>query len=162
MRSCADYACDGGRWLHLVADEDALVRVEFGVHHGDGCHPLPALPLLRETAAQLEAYFRGALRQFDLPLHPAGTPFQLRVWEALRRIPYGARRSYLQIAVEIGEPRAVRAVGAANGRNPLPILIPCHRVVGSTGKLTGFGGGMAWKQFLLDLEAGSVPLWTPQ
>jgi methylated-DNA-[protein]-cysteine S-methyltransferase len=162
MRSCAEYACGGGRWLHLVADEDALVRVEFGVHNGIACHPSPALPLLREAAAQLDAYFRGALRKFDLPLHPAGTPFQLRVWEALQRIPYGARRSYLQIAAEIGDPCAVRAVGAANGRNPLPILIPCHRVIGSSGKLTGFGGGLAWKQFLLDLEAGKVSLWTPQ
>jgi methylated-DNA-[protein]-cysteine S-methyltransferase len=162
MRGCAEYACGRGRRLHLVADAGALVRVEFGVHAGGECDPAPALLLLRETAAQLDAYFRGALRTFDLPLRPAGTPFQLRVWEALRRIPYGARRSYQQIAAEIGDLRAARAVGAANGRNPLPILIPCHRVVGSTGKLTGFGGGLEWKQFLLDLEAGSVSLWMPQ
>ncbi len=106
-----------------------------------------------ETARQLRDYFNGRLRKFDLPLNPEGTPFQQSVWRALRHIPYGATRSYGEIAAAIGKPRAVRAVGAANGRNPLPIVIPCHRVIGGDGSLTGFGGGLDVKRALLELEA---------
>ena len=105
-----------------------------------------------EVFRQLEAYFAGELRDFDLPLRPEGTVFQRRVWDALRSIPYGETRSYGQLANEIGNPKAVRAVGAANGRNPLPIVVPCHRVIGSDGSLTGFGGGLATKEKLLNLE----------
>ena len=101
---------------------------------------------------QLRAYFAKELRVFTLPLAPRGTPFQLEVWRALREIPYGETRSYAQIARIIGKPEAIRAVGAANGANPLPIVVPCHRVIGSNGSLTGFGGGLAAKRFLLDLE----------
>ena len=102
---------------------------------------------------QLTEYFAGERRQFDLPLRLSGTEFQLRVLEELQRIPYGETTSYGDIATRIGRPKAVRAVGAANGRNPLPIVVPCHRVIGSNGSLTGFGGGLGTKQALLRLEA---------
>ena len=105
-----------------------------------------------EALRQLRAYFAGELLDFDLALAPEGTAFQLAVWQALRRIPYGETVSYGEVARAIGRPTASRAVGAANGRNPLPIVIPCHRVIGSTGKLTGFGGGLDTKAALLALE----------
>jgi methylated-DNA-[protein]-cysteine S-methyltransferase len=108
--------------------------------------------VLAACAAQLTAYFAGKRRHFDLPLAPRGTPFQLSVWSALAKIPYGELRSYRDIARSIGNSAAVRAVGAANGRNPLPIVVPCHRVIGSNGALTGFAGGLEVKRFLLDLE----------
>jgi methylated-DNA-[protein]-cysteine S-methyltransferase len=108
-----------------------------------------------EALRQLEAYFAGELSEFDLALAPEGTPFQLSVWRALRRIPYGETVSYGEVAKAIGRPSACRAVGAANGSNPLPIVIPCHRVIGSTGKLTGFGGGLDTKAALLALERRS-------
>jgi methylated-DNA-[protein]-cysteine S-methyltransferase len=101
---------------------------------------------------QLRAYFAGVLSRFDLPLHFGGTPFQNAVWTALRGIPYGETISYRVLAERIGRPTACRAVGAANGTNPLPIVIPCHRVVGADGSLTGFGGGIETKRALLDLE----------
>ena len=101
---------------------------------------------------QLTAYFAGERKSFDLKLNPVGTEFQLQVLEELQKIPYGITASYGDIAKRIGRPKAVRAVGAANGRNPIPIIIPCHRVIGSTGKLTGFGGGIPTKKALLKLE----------
>jgi methylated-DNA-[protein]-cysteine S-methyltransferase len=106
--------------------------------------------------AQLHAYFIGELRQFALPLAPVGTPFQLKVWEALKTIPYGRLASYKTIAEAIGNPKAVRAVGGANGKNPLPIIVPCHRVIGADGSLTGFGGGLETKQRLIDLERAMI------
>lgn len=109
---------------------------------------------------QLAEYFRGERQSFDLPLDLGGTPFQRRVWEALLRIPYAGRVSYRQIAQELGAPNAVRAVGAANGSNPVSIIVPCHRVVASNGALTGYAGGVERKKFLLDLEeriAGAAP-----
>jgi methylated-DNA-[protein]-cysteine S-methyltransferase len=109
-------------------------------------------PLLEEAARQLRAYFAGEAREFDLPLDLAGTEFQKRVWRELLAIPYGETRGYGQIAVAIGSPKAVRAVGAANGANPIPIVVPCHRVVGAAGKLVGYGGGLALKRRLLELE----------
>lgn len=109
-------------------------------------------PFLRQAATQIEEYFNGKRRKFNLDLMPTGTPFQLDVLAALAVIPYGETRSYGEIAAQIGRPRAVRAVGAANGRNPLPIVIPCHRVIGADGRLTGFGGGLETKRYLLDLE----------
>tara|TARA_B100001094_G_C17810396_1_gene613504 strand:+ start:55 stop:549 length:495 start_codon:yes stop_codon:yes gene_type:complete len=105
-----------------------------------------------EAVAQLDAYFAGRLRAFDLRLKPRATPFQAQVLGALQEIPYGESRSYKDIAQAIGNPKAVRAVGAANGANPIAIIIPCHRVVGSNGGLTGFGGGLPGKRYLLDLE----------
>ena len=101
---------------------------------------------------QLRAYFAGDLRQFDLPLAPAGTEFQRKVWSALRDIPYGATSSYGELAQAVGNGKASRAVGAANGRNPIPVIIPCHRVVGGDGSLAGFGGGLETKRHLLELE----------
>lgn len=106
----------------------------------------------KDARKQLGEYFAGKRKEFDLPLQPAGTEFQRRVWKALQRIPYGETVSYGEIARRIGKPTASRAVGAANGKNPIPIIIPCHRVIGSTGKLTGFGGGLPTKTKLLDLE----------
>jgi methylated-DNA-[protein]-cysteine S-methyltransferase len=105
---------------------------------------------------QLDEYFAGKREAFDLKLAPHGTAFQLAVLQALQEIPYGETRSYQYIATRIGKPKSVRAVGAANGRNPLPIIIPCHRVIGSDGSLTGFGGGLPTKRFLLDLEKGAA------
>lgn len=110
-----------------------------------------------ETIAQLRAYFAGELADFELPLAPEGTDFQRSVWDALLKIPYGATVSYGEIARAIGRPKASRAVGAANGDNPIPIVVPCHRVIGSTGKLTGFGGGLEIKATLLDLERRHRP-----
>ncbi|HZC26989.1 MAG TPA: methylated-DNA--[protein]-cysteine S-methyltransferase [Actinopolymorphaceae bacterium] len=110
-------------------------------------------PVLRETADQLNAYFAGERTDFDLPLAPHGTDFQERVWSALTEIPYAETWSYAELARHIGLPTAFRAVGAANGQNPLPIVIPCHRVVGANGKLVGYGGGMERKRHLLELEA---------
>jgi methylated-DNA-[protein]-cysteine S-methyltransferase len=106
----------------------------------------------KKTARQLNEYFAGERREFELELAPEGTKFQVEVLEALRGIPYGETRTYRDIAVAVGRPKAVRAVGNANGRNPLPIVIPCHRVIGSDGSLTGFGGGIEAKRYLLDLE----------
>lgn len=104
--------------------------------------------------AQLDEYFAGLRRHFSLPLVLAGTPFQLRVWIAVQAIPYGETRSYSALAAQIGQPEAVRAVGAANGANPLAILVPCHRLIGADGRLTGYGGGLQRKQSLLELERG--------
>ena len=109
--------------------------------------------LLLQAAAQLRAYFAGELREFDLPLAPRGTPFQLSAWAAVSAIPYGSTATYAEIAAALGRPSACRAVGAANGRNPLPVIVPCHRVIGAAGALTGYGGGLDRKRSLLDLEA---------
>lgn len=133
--------------LTLTEVDGVLRRLDFASAPSD-----TTTPLLREAERQLRAYFAGELRQFDLPLDPQGTPFQQQVWAALREIPYGEVRSYGQIAAAIGNPKACRAVGMANHRNPLPILIPCHRVCGSDGSLTGYGGGIERKRWLLELE----------
>ncbi|MDX6224315.1 MAG: methylated-DNA-[protein]-cysteine S-methyltransferase [Frankiales bacterium] len=111
-----------------------------------------------DVTSQLEAYFTGERTDFDLPLAPRGTPFQLAVWAALLEIPYGQTCSYGQLAARIGLPHASRAVGAANGSNPLPIVVACHRVIGASGKLTGYGGGLDRKRLLLDLESAAPPL----
>jgi methylated-DNA-[protein]-cysteine S-methyltransferase len=143
-----------GRLL-LAADEHGLryIGFELGRHPvwvGDDWQRDPAA--LGEARAQLDAYFAGELRQFDLPLAARGSEFDLRVWAELRRIEYGATLSYGALAQRVGDPLAARAVGAANGRNPLPIIVPCHRVIGANGSLTGFGGGLATKKFLLEHE----------
>jgi methylated-DNA-[protein]-cysteine S-methyltransferase len=109
-----------------------------------------------EARAQVEAYLAGERRDFELPLDPRGTPFQLAVWRAVEQVGYGQTATYGQIAERVGQPRAVRAVGAANGDNPLPIVVPCHRIVGSAGELTGYGGGLPLKERLLGLE-GALP-----
>jgi methylated-DNA-[protein]-cysteine S-methyltransferase len=137
--------------LRLLSNGCALVRIEFPDQHGgDG---VPCFDnVLKQAARELEEYFGGVRRSFDVPLDADGTMFQQRVWEALRAIPYGELRSYRDIADDLGNRQAVRAVGAANGRNPLPIIVPCHRVVGSNGRLTGFAGGLPAKRALLELE----------
>jgi methylated-DNA-[protein]-cysteine S-methyltransferase len=112
-------------------------------------------PVLVETERQLNEYFSGRRKDFELSLDVDGTPFQRKVWNALRTIPFGETRSYGEIAKQIGNPDAMRAVGAANGRNPVSIVVPCHRVIGSNGKLTGFGGGLDAKAYLLALEGGT-------
>ncbi|MFE6226859.1 methylated-DNA--[protein]-cysteine S-methyltransferase [Streptomyces sp. NPDC057854] len=109
-----------------------------------------------EVIRQLDAYFDGELTEFDLPLHLEGTPFQLRVWEQLRLIPYGETRTYGELAEALGSPGASRAVGLANGKNPIGVIVPCHRVIGSGGSLTGYGGGLDRKKRLLAFEAGAA------
>lgn len=117
----------------------------------------PAYQPFASAVCQLEDYFAGRLTAFDLPLEPAGTQFQRRVWGALESIPYGDTWSYGQLARAIGNASASRAVGLANGRNPIAVVIPCHRVIGSDGSLTGYGGGLDRKRYLLSLEAGATP-----
>jgi len=116
-------------------------------------------PLLDEARSQLQAYFAETLRVFDLPLLLQGTGFQQRVWNELRNIPYGQTVSYGELAGRIGQPKASRAVGLANGRNPISIIVPCHRVIGADGSLTGYGGGLPRKRWLLDHERGVPRAW---
>jgi methylated-DNA-[protein]-cysteine S-methyltransferase len=150
-----------GRLL-LAGDDEALRFLLFA----EGRHPAGPEPgwrpddaPLREAVRQLEAYFAGELTEFTLPLDPAGTAFQRSVWAALCEIPYGETISYGELARRIGKPQAVRAVGAANGQNPIAIIVPCHRVIGSNGKLTGYGGGLPIKEALLALERKQRPLF---
>jgi methylated-DNA-[protein]-cysteine S-methyltransferase len=138
-----------GRLL-LEGDEEGLQRVAFS-KVGQAIR-LPTPEPLQNAVSQLEAYFAGDLRAFDLPLKLAGTPFQLAVWRALQDIPYGETTSYGELARRVGTPKGSRAVGLANGANPIAIVVPCHRVIGSNGKLTGYGGGLDNKQTLLTLE----------
>jgi len=139
--------------LHLEAHGGALTSLTFSARDTPGgAGSQEDQELLREAARQLRAYFAGELREFDLPLRPRGTGFQRRVWEALQQIPYGETRSYGQQAESLGVPGAARAVGAANGKNPISIIVPCHRVIGADGTLTGFGGGLKNKERLLRLE----------
>lgn len=137
--------------LRLESDGEALVGIAF-IEGETHAMQSPRPGVLAEAARQLKAYFAGARRDFDLPLRPAGTAFQRATWRTLATIPYGETISYAELARRIDRPRAVRAVGAANGRNPLPIVLPCHRVIGSDGALTGYGGGLPLKRWLLDLE----------
>ena len=149
-----------GRLL-LVADEAGLRQILF-VNGRHPAHPDPSWKQDRaphtQTIHQLQAYFAGDLENFDLQLAPEGTPFQLAVWHRLCDIPYGETISYGQLANQIGNPKASRAVGLANGSNPIPIVIPCHRVIGSNGKLTGYGGGLPIKEKLLALERRQLRL----
>lgn len=144
--------------LKLVAHDSALVAVLWDNENPDRVRLAeliedPQHPILLETVRQLNEYFAGTRQQFDLPLDFAGTPFQQKVWQALLTIPFGETRSYKQIAEQVGNVKAVRAVGAANGKNPISIIAPCHRVVGASGKLVGFAGGLENKEILLKLES---------
>jgi methylated-DNA-[protein]-cysteine S-methyltransferase len=147
--------------LLLAGDSKALWRVSFESSKRSS-PPLADWKqngsAFGEVIRQLQAYFRGELKEFDVPLAMEGTEFQLRVWNELRVIPYGETISYAQLAGRIGNPKAVRAVGLANGSNPIPIIVPCHRVIGSDGSLTGFGGGLSTKKKLLDLENKQLSL----
>jgi methylated-DNA-[protein]-cysteine S-methyltransferase len=142
--------------LRLIADGEKLIGIWFE-HGRDARKSDVALipgssPALERTKTQLAEYFRGERREFDLPLAPRGTDFQRRVWQRLREIEYGTTTTYGALAQELGNPNASRAVGLANGSNPIPIVIPCHRVIGANGALTGFGGGLPVKSALLELE----------
>lgn len=148
--------------LTLVADDGALAGLYMQVTRyplSEDQTGVPDPSGFEDVSRQLEEYFAGSRTVFDVELAMQGTPFQLRVWEALRDIPFGETESYGELAQRIGQPTGARAVGLANGRNPVSIIVPCHRVIGSTGTLTGYGGGIERKQFLLDLESrvsGSV------
>jgi len=145
--------------LLLVSDGAARTAVQFDdARRGRPTAGGPDDPVIREASAQLLAYFAGERTVFDLPLRASGTPFEQGVWDELRRIPYGETTSYGELAACVGEPSAARAVGRANGRNPIPIIVPCHRVIGADGSLTGFGGGLECKRALLDLESGALSL----
>ena len=135
--------------------ENAVTQLHFGRRHCEGQEEKTALS--DEVIRQLEEYLRGARRRFDLPLAPEGTSFQRSVWQALREIPYGQTRCYEEIAEAVGNPRACRAVGMANNKNPIAILIPCHRVVGKNGSLVGYAGGLELKKKLLRLEQETCP-----
>lgn len=143
--------------LHLVAEPKALRAVIFESGWADFKNQNPDIverktPLTALAAKQLKEYFSGRRKKFDVPYKLEGTDFQKKVWSALGKIPYGATYSYKQQAEIVGKPKAVRAVGGTNGRNPIAIILPCHRVIGSSGKLTGYGGGLDKKEFLLKLE----------
>jgi len=152
--------------LTLIASDKGLAAVLW---ENEGSQRVPLTPLshnalhpvLCEAERQLQEYFAGTRQRFTLSYDPSGTPFQQKVWAALLTIPFGETRSYRQIAEQIGHPKAVRAVGAANGKNPLSIMAPCHRVIGSNGKLTGFAGGLPVKAFLLELERAAKKPDTP-
>lgn len=138
----------------VTVDGEAVTAVRFGRHGvaADSAEELP--PVLAQAVGQLREYFAGERREFSLPLAPQGTPFQRKVWAALCEIPYGETRTYGQIAARIGQPGAARAVGMANNRNPVGVVVPCHRVVGASGALVGYAAGLPVKEFLLRLEAG--------
>lgn len=135
--------------LRILASQHGIREIAFVESAETSAAPSP---LTDTCSEQLNAYFKGELRDFDVPLDPQGTPFQQRVWAALSRIPFGETRSYAEIARDIDNLKAMRAVGAANGRNPLPIVVPCHRVIGRDGTLTGYAGGIERKAWLLELE----------
>jgi len=139
--------------LGILEHEERITRIFFRTDDIPNDLEINETPLIRETSRQLNAYFSGKLQEFSIPIHPAGTGFMQSVWAALRRIPYGETASYKEVAAQVGNPNAARAVGLANNRNPIPIIIPCHRVIGSNGQLVGFRSGLDAKQRLLDLEA---------
>ena len=142
--------------LVLTASETALTGVYFPTSRHIGGEAKSQV--LVRACQQLAEYFARTRTTFDLPLDPTGTPFELRVWEELRAIPFGATRSYGEVARRLGDVRLTRAVGAANGKNPIPIIVPCHRVVGAKGELTGFGGGLDRKRWLLEHEGAIMAL----
>ncbi|WP_051951056.1 methylated-DNA--[protein]-cysteine S-methyltransferase [Actinacidiphila yeochonensis] len=146
--------------LTLVAADGALAGLYMTDHRHqpplETFGPRSDLMIFDRAAEQLTAYFAGESTTFDLDLHAAGTPFQQRVWAALRTIPYGETITYGELAESLGQPTASRAVGLANGRNPISIIVPCHRVIGANGSMTGYGGGISRKQWLLDFERGAV------
>ena len=163
-KACAEHFPDhvhfhdgcGGQYFSLDEENDALCGVHFCPDGAPELEPLPRrvveTPLLQEAEEQLNEYFAGVRREFDLPLAAKGTPFQQAVWAQLRKIPYGEVRTYGQLAAALGKPKASRAVGSACHRNPLCIVVPCHRVIGADGSLTGYAEGLEIKEYLLELE----------
>lgn len=145
------YESDIGR-IGIAEKDGRITNVYFTEDEAPKDIQICETPLLKEAARQLESYLRGELKEFSLPLEPTGTAFMTQVWGALCEIPYGKTASYGEIAGKVGRPKAARAVGLANNRNPIPIIIPCHRVIGADGSLTGYAGGLDLKKKLLDLE----------
>lgn len=145
--------------LTITESDDGISEIAFGEKESEagGAVTAELSPLLRETIRQLKEYFAGERREFDVPLSLDGTEFQIRVWKELLKIPYGETRSYKQIAEAAGNEKACRAVGMANNRNHIPIIIPCHRVIGSNNKMVGYGGGLDKKEWLLALERSMYP-----
>ncbi|MBD3110054.1 methylated-DNA--[protein]-cysteine S-methyltransferase [Bacillus sp. AGMB 02131] len=151
MNSIYFYETEIGK-LAIEEDGKTITKVYFSNEEIPLDRNVEETPLLKEAGKQLKAYFAGEIQQFNLPLSHEGTPFMQLVWNELKNIPYGETRCYQDIAEKINNPKAVRAVGLANNRNPLPIFIPCHRVIGKNGKLTGYAGGLEVKEYLLSLE----------
>lgn len=137
--------------MYFCAEDSKITALRFGRTEKD-----TPCEIIYEAKRQLAEYFNGKRQEFDLPLAPKGTPFQQAVWQALREIPYGETASYGEIAAKVGNPKASRAVGMANNRNPIAIIVPCHRVVGANGSLTGYAGGLGKKDFLLSLEHNNL------
>jgi len=150
------FYCLKGIKIGIAEEGNAITGVFFGTKADGFCKTdgfyKAETPLIKKASVQIEEYLEGKRKQFNLPLVMRGTEFQTAVWKALQNIPFGETRSYKEIAAEIGKPKAVRAVGMANNRNPISIIVPCHRVIGHNGSLVGYGGGLPLKQFLLDLE----------
>ena len=146
--------------IGIAEDNDAITRVYFLVNNKKDFngYAVAETSLIKKAAKQLKEYFAGKRKEFELPLAPAGTEFQRSVWRALQTISYGKTRSYGEIAAQIEKPKACRAVGMANNRNPIVIIVPCHRVIGHDGSLVGYGGGLDIKRYLLDLEKRKLKL----
>lgn len=142
--------------IKITGDDSSVSEIDFVDENIDDLPDNSKSPVLNKCASQLEEYFAGKRNSFDVPLDLKGTPFQKKVWEALKRIPYGETRSYQDVGTMTGNPRAVRAIGGANNKNPIAIIIPCHRVIGKDGSLTGYGGGLWRKKWLLEHEKKSL------
>lgn len=149
MKKCFSYEFDKLGRLWIAEEDSKLVQISFSEILG---YEIKETELIKDVKKQLDEYFAGKRKSFDLPLAPSGTEFQKKVWNALTQIPYGKTCSYKDIACAIGNPNACRAVGMANNKNPIAIIIPCHRVVGKNGDLTGYAGGLDIKKILLDIE----------
>ncbi|WP_340114330.1 methylated-DNA--[protein]-cysteine S-methyltransferase [Maribellus mangrovi] len=142
-------------WLKLTGNSNSLLSVSFEEMEGDGSSELP--PILKKSRRQLEEYFEGIRKEFDLKLSPEGTDFQQKIWKLVTNVSYGKTATYHDISVQSGSEKSTRAVGLANGKNPIPIIIPCHRIIGSNGKLTGYAGGLERKRWLLLHEQQNSP-----
>lgn len=152
MKNYFSYDTPAGE-VFILAEGADILRIDFSMKEQFAGAERRETPVIMEAGRQLGEYFEGRRKRFDLPLRPVGTPFQMKVWAVLATIPYGATWSYGQVAGASGSPKAARAVGMANNRNPISIVVPCHRVIGSDGKLVGYGGGLDKKSILLELES---------
>lgn len=151
MNYAYSYEFETGK-LWICTDENSLIEISFNDNLVSRNTEIKETELILKVKSQLEEYFSGKRKTFDLPLNPQGTEFQKRVWQALTKIPYGETCCYKDIAIAIGNPKASRAIGMANNKNPIPIIIPCHRVIGKNGNLTGYAGGLDIKRKLLEFE----------
>jgi methylated-DNA-[protein]-cysteine S-methyltransferase len=151
MKSIFYYNFNGCK-LGIAEEDGSICRIFFVTVKAPSCFVERETPLIKKAAGQIREYFEGKRKKFDLPLAPHGTEFQVKVWKALQKIPYGKTISYGELAVIVGNPKACRAVGMANNRNPIPVIIPCHRVIGKDGNLTGYAGGLELKKLLLEIE----------